>query len=918
MEFAGCQPQVIPRFGSLCQWDSPAQLPLGLAQRGRNLRYTAQSVGTRYGLSTRLQVSKNNPLSLGAVRYLAQDNSNKEVIELLAYTQNDGNLSSLLPFEQSSLTPLTTAAFLKQANLALAPNTIAAIIQAANKGVIAISDGVLGQAPGLIYDPSQGTVDQLSDRPFAEPWQPSTNYRVGQVVSPSTFTNNGVIGAQGSWVAQQTGFVFQCIQAGTSAADDTLHDTQPDWPTTIDATVTDGTVKWQECTPIALAGLPDPAAPFNPTTAPNSGSPITAGATVYLACTMVNAQGEGINELIASFGPNLGQLDPTRMLVWQNTSGGAVNLTVTLPAIAALFSTSGPLGASFGATKLNLYVFIVPGTPDPDQIIDPTFYAQVAGGPFNPGSTVTISAFPSGQQLPTVNTAVLTLNPGNVPTGVRYMVELFETRTDYQTGMSNSGPVRINVTNPGQQITLLRGVTGPYNCEARVFAFTVAGASAAGPFTYVDQQDTESPGFNEPNVNITATRIEDNLTTFAMFNITDTYLPGATDVTNYFSRILVPAFVDAYYSKTLQSLIIAGAAGYPSTLLVSDLQDIEAFRIPGSNLDVAINDGDRVICYREVRNIGIAFKENSAHSISSNDGDPSTWGAKELWQGMGPAGPKAIDVSAEDNSQFAVFAHESGLYLYEGIAPKLISREMKTEWKLIDWSQGGSVVVKIDQERRQVRVSAPLTGGGTTLLTMDYFFGVADPVVFITRRGVLVPNPDGRKWSIDDIAASDMLYVPQRTKSEMQVAGLDITNQMIFGSADGSIKTVTDNQYYDQDYNSDQVGIYSQWIGVPGPNPANSVIGLEGASMSATGAGYINVYAVNEKFEQTGILYPLSGPGRLWFLGGTESALDFGAAGALDAFRWGVGFDNGGVAGAWFEMHVATLQLLKKWATAPG
>ena len=916
MIFDGCTPQQVERFGSICQWDAAVQLPQGLAQIGRNVRYKAQSAACRFGLSTRIGIAKNNPISgLGAVRYLAPDTTNQEIIELLAYTLNDGNLYSYMPFDPASKVQLTSDAFLAETGLTRTPNVYPVIRQAANRAIISLSDLVIGKAPGLIYDPSLGTLDQVSDLPFAAPWNPSTEYRVGQVVSPSTFETFGLLDSQGVWVEKQTGYVFRCTQGGKSAADNPAHNTQPNWPTQYGVTgIVDGTVIWEEATPIALTGLPDPAAPTNPVTAIDAGSPITPGATVYIACTYVNTQGEGINELVAPFGPNVGQLDPDRVLVWKNNTANPVDLTVTLPNIPAVFGTGGALGAQFGASQLNVYALIVPGTPDQSKITDPTFYAQVIGGPYAPGANVTISAFPAGQELPTVNTAILNLTPGNVDTGVRWGLVLYETRTVYQTGWSNSAPIRINVTQSGQQLTILRSPIGPYNCEAVVWAFTVAGSSAAGPYRYVDQGDTESPGFNQANINITATRIPNNTTVTTAFNITDTYLPGASDVTNYADRIEIPPFVDVFYSKTLQSAVYSGAVGYPSTLLISDQLDMEAIRIPGSNLDVAVNDGDRVICYREVRNIGIAFKENSGHSITANNGDPNTWAANELWQGMGPVGPKAIDVSADDESQFAVFAHRTGLYLYMGVAPRLISREMFEWWDEIDWSLGARIVVQIDQERRQIRVSAPMLAGGTLTFTLDYFFGINDPVVFSTRLGRLIPNPEGRKWSVDDITAADILYIPQRNASESQQVGVDIANEMIFACADGSLKTVTENQYYDQDFDGNHVGYLGKWLGVPGANPGLAVFGLAGATLSGVGNGHLNVYAVSD----TGRQVNLSKPERAWNLTAVESQRDFGAPAGSEASRWAIGFDNGAVAGAWWEMHTSVLWIFKKWSGRPG
>jgi hypothetical protein len=53
-----------------------------------------------------------------------------------------------------------------------------------------------------------------------------------------------------------------------------------------------------------------------------------------------------------------------------------------------------------------------------------------------------------------------------------------------------------------------------------------------------------------------------------MFNFTDTYLPGASDVTNYVNRIEVPGASAITFRKTLAQVIYTGCAGYPSGFLV--------------------------------------------------------------------------------------------------------------------------------------------------------------------------------------------------------------------------------------------------------------------------------------------------------------------------------------------------------------
>lgn len=913
MNFGDAKPQVVPRFGSVVQWDAAVQLPLGLASVSTNNRYTAQSVGTRWGFKNRLTfgAQNSNITGLASLRYLANNNSGLELFNLLAYTATDGNVWSAIPYQQSSVAQLSTDAMLTLANLPRVPNLNPRVTQAFNRGYIAMGDLASGQAAPMVYDPSLQTLDPASDKPFGVAWTPETRYRVGQMVSPSSFQTFGLPTAEGTWVPTITGHLYRVTVAGIS---DPI--TQPTWPTNTGGVITDGTVTFTEYTPTCASGLPDPFAPITPTTAADGGSPILNGATVYLVLTYVSAQGESINDLTDT----QGNLDLTKVLVFVNATGGPVDLTVTMPPIPAELAVGGPLGAN-GATGYNAYAYIVQGTPNIVQYTDPTYYAQFGGTNLAAGATTTLSTWPTGQAIPTVNTAIIT-TPGNVDTGIRWMVVLFETRTGYQTGFSISAPIQVNVTQTGLAVLAQKIPIGPYNCIRRICAFTVAGASSAGPYTYVDSDDVESPGFNQPDIPITATTIDDNVTTTATFNFTDTYLPGATDVTNYFQRIEIPFCSDVYFSKTLQMVIYAGAVGYPSGFLVSDLEDPEAIRVPGSNLQVSESDGDRAVCWREVRENQVAFKENSGFVVIPNDGDPSTWDPQGQWRGKGPVGAKAIDIAGDNAAnEFAVFAHRTGLYRWVGGEPQLVNIELIGTpehpglWDNINWTYGYLIVVTIDDKRREVRISVPY-GNSTVrnmVITVNYFFGWDDPVVFVQRRGVLVPNVNGRKWSLDNIACGDMVYVPQRYDPENMLAGVDLQNALLVGGPDGAVYSLAEGQYWDDDYNKLKLGYLSKWQSVPGPNVALSLTSLEGASLSATGNDFINVYAQDDQ----GLIYPLSKPNRTWMLGPLETQRDFGTV-AATACRFGIGFDNGGVAGAWYEMHTANLWTVPTYATRPG
>jgi hypothetical protein len=726
------------------------------------------------------------------------------------------------------------------------------------------------------------------------------------------FQTFGQPGGQGTWVEVQTGYVYRCTVAGISgnAA------SQPSWPKTFDGTVTDNTATWEESTPIFVSGLPTPLPPGDNGVFSDPSSPIIVGATIYLAYTALNSIGESTNVLVNS----LGTLDPDKVYSYKNLTSGPIDVSVAAPAIPPYLSTTGPLGATYGQTGYNLYAFIdQASTATAEEIADPSFYARVNSSPLAPTDVVTVSTFPAFNQMPVTSTAATTAIVGNVDTGIRYLTVFGQTNSMYQTGFSNSGPIALNVTQSGWPIQCLRLPIGPYNWNSRIVASTVAGASAAGPFTWISQADVESPGFNQPSIQITATIVEDNTSTTALFNFTDTYLPGASDVTNYFNKIQLPPAVDVYFAKSLQRAVYTGAVGYQSGHLFSDIVDIETVRVPGGNFQVSENDGDRTVCYREIRGVGYSFKENSGFEVITNGGDPSTWTPRQSWAGNGPVGASAIDVAGQDDSQFAVWAHRSGLYLFTGNAPTLISREQLASWNGINWDYGHIIKVRIDHVRRIIHIGVPMGAGQTSInywFRVDYYFGTGDPVVFVQRRGILVPNVQGRKWSLDDVTYQDALYIPQKSKNAVQTAGVNVENQMVFFSSDGSIKNAVDGQAFDEDYSGNHVGYFGNWVGVLSESPSTNYMKLVGGRMWATGSGLMNVTA----YDDDDTPYLLTGPLSPYFLTPgqrTRADLPMSYQG-IDSMRWAVGMDNGGVAGAWWEIFKSDLMVFDQWPGHPG
>lgn len=748
MNFDGYQPQTVPRFGSLVQSDDTTELPLGIASDVQNCKYRAQSVGPRDGTSVKLKFGAGNGVrGLGVIRYLAADNSGQENITVVAHTA-DGNVWGASPFDQSTVRRLTDSNMIAASGLALTPGLRAQLAQAYNKMIVAQGDLMTGKAPALIVDGATLECDPLTDKPFGDSWQPNTYYRVGNVVSATNAAVSGSSNAQS---------LFYCTQAGRTAS------VEPIWPAVEGATVLDGggagNVIWRKINIVCTSGLQPPPAPVELSVP--AGTAVAPGATLFLVCTWTNLFGESLATVVTPAG------GPGNVLRLQNTGGFAVDVTVTLPPAPADLLSLPP---QYQPTAVNVYGLILGGTPSATIYLDPTSYAFI--GAAAPGSTFTVSAAPTGHQLPTQNNAYTT-DEGNVASGTRYMIVLYQDRMGYICGWSGPTPIRCDISVDGRKILVQNLPIGPYNCVARICAFTIAGQGSAGPYFYIATDDYADPGLGSAPILQTATKIPDNITTSAYFDFIDGYLEGASEVTDYFDRIELPFCSDAYFSKRLNRVVYTGCIGYPSGHLVSDVQDPGAIRIPGSNLQVSETDGDRTVCWREMGQMQVSFKENSAFSVTPDDGDPSDWDPNEIWRGSGPCNPRAVDIATSKTEKLCAYAHHTAPYVWTGgAAPDPIDDLVGTPdnpgfWRRVNWKQSQLVRTCINLREREIYFFVPLDGAtkNTHRITVNFFYGLDDPIIFITRTGREVPNIAGRKWSVDPIQANDAVYVPQRTAS---------------------------------------------------------------------------------------------------------------------------------------------------------
>lgn len=118
---------------------------------------------------------------------------------------------------------------------------------------------------------------------------------------------------------------------------------------------------------------------------------------------------------------------------------------------------------------------------------------------------------------------------GNIAAGVHQMTVLYVTRNGYLT--RPAPPISFQAV-AGQQITVSNIPVGPANVIARILAFTAAGGAN---FYYIPTNFVASPGLVPP----TPTTINDNVTTSATFDFTDTALLSSisTNVDDLFDNL---------------------------------------------------------------------------------------------------------------------------------------------------------------------------------------------------------------------------------------------------------------------------------------------------------------------------------------------------------------------------------------------
>lgn len=845
MNFDGLNPLGISRFCGLVDWDDPTQLPIGIAAISKNSRYTAQSVGTRYGLKRTINSGKAGKAitGLSLLKYLA----NPDVFLPLLYI-NDGSLVYENPAGSGNSTPVADGLAL------LAANINAQIGLAYQNAYIAQGDLIRGTKKPVVFNGNTKTLDPASDKPVGVTWSAATTFRVGHVVTPT--------------VPNSHSYRASAVTTGISAG------VEPVWPLGEGGVIVDGGVTWTELTPI-LAQVIAPVAPVIARVAAVGTFPVNRD--VYIKITVKNSIGESIGS--------------TALSIINTVLNDRVQ--VTLPALAAFPGWVQTLGAPYPITGLEVYeADVATGAAAPAD----GSYRKVAGGPFAFSAVVNVDAAAGGTVIPILSGAYVVPN-GNICGTTRWMIVLYKNRNGYITGVSDAMPVSQNLQGGGRSLYAANIFTGPAPYTAkRICAFTVAGGSSAGPYFYIPANETVDA------IVQTATVIADNVTTTATFNFVDKYLLNANEVTDYFDRIEIPETLDCYYSRALNRMIYANVTGFPTHCMVSEEADPEAVRDPGSIIKIGENNGERVVCWREIGQSQYCYKEESGHLVTPNGGDPQTWAVVEKWRGSAPCGPRAVDSTTE----FSIYAHPSGAWRHDASGNREdVSIEIKKLWKRINWQYKQTIWTKIDEQNKEVLFGVPLDGAVTPnkVLRVNYQMGWGLPVVFI--RGRWVPNPEGRKWSLDDISAN-CAAVALRDLTVAVDSDID-HRQLLIGGNDQYARMPVPSLKHDEDTAGASVAIDWQWRSVFSDNPTMAVMYLGGATLSATGNKNINVKAIRDD----GASVYITNDKRKWQLGANENKFDAICEDQWE--RYAIQLDNGNVVDAWAEIHKAILWMRPMW-----
>jgi hypothetical protein len=232
-----------------------------------------------------------------------------------------------------------------------------------------------------------------------------------------------------------------------------------------------------------------------------------------------------------------------------------------------------------------------------------------------------------------------------------------------------------------------------------------------------------------------------------LINFDDNSLENSSNVTSQLTAIPAPKSLDIFYSETLDKMVYT--TGKDSNHYFSDSGDPGNVQSPDGILGVAISNGKKTICLREMLNGElISLKENSGHAVTAGNTPASQWGVSRRWFSSGPCGVRAVDVG---NDFLIYFDENSGPYRYSDGVSRQVGLEHQGTWDRLNKSAKEQVYVVVDEASQEVRIGIPLDCAlvPNFEMVLNYFNGWDEPLM-LTMSGEEMPNPRGRRWSMND------------------------------------------------------------------------------------------------------------------------------------------------------------------------
>ncbi|HXI43887.1 MAG TPA: hypothetical protein VNH83_28150, partial [Bryobacteraceae bacterium] len=820
----------VSKFGGLATAYANESLPSGVSPALRNVRFTLNTVATRYGLRWQYPGGFQLPDQQRVTGLSVLVQSQGTTVYIPIAFSSAGNLYIESPTGSGQLLDLFSTLFTLPAN-AYKQDTLVA-----GREYMVFGDGLVGVGTNATYDGS--FLDPMTQWPVGGTWLPNTPYLEGDCVTPA-IGNNRLYRAQNSGVTGAVEPVFPTGQGSTVV--DNPGPSQITWVENTPEVFNCLSANWYDLTDIVVhVGFGTPPG-------------IPAGLDIYAVITLVqNGGGVGTPspiQLIVENTPILPSIDVNTL---EFNHGVGVDWQLGLP-------------AELQPSKYNVYIATVPTGAAPPALADFHFQFQLP----NLATGFNMQSIGNTGGPPPAPSAWIT-GPGTVPSiGSRFFTVLNTNRAGNISGFS--GPTlaavfAVNPLAPDRDIQIRNLPIGPSNVLNRIVAFTPAGQVSAGPFYYIGETSFVNGTLISSTI-VPGNTDDGNGAVPITFNFTDEALQEA-DVTNFTRKIRLPPQLNIRYSKITDRLLACGEAGQPTLLRCSEPGDYGTFYGDTGFQYFGKDDGQRVWGSLDWKNTVYVLKERGgwvALNIAGND--PINWVPQQRWDKVGPCGARAFD-SCPD---FIAFAHRSGAYIYTGTGtPVWISKEISTQaqgspvspnatenmetWDGINWAYGHLISVTIDYETQRIFFSVPY--GNSTLpnitFTCNFARGIDEPVHYGAIAGSDVASP-ARKWSIDDYAVHSILRAERPLTSLNPNLPIDprlATTQLMFASSDtdGVVNIEVPDVYDD---NGIGINDFYECASHQGPGSVNR---FGGCSLGIKGNGKVQVSYVpfNETPVQMG------------------------------------------------------------------